>query len=284
MSDIPDYETADLPPPLQVAFKIDFDQLKGVGLLGIRRAAAFLAIAFQATSDFVPQTLALTQHSPWHFMPEPPTEQLVKDCVAEFQSWTIGNSLKELDLHFSLFLDQTWHYIELASLHGKIVKLDYVIHSIGAETNAAKKLSRVMAALGEANFDTSLLYSLSRARNCLTHNAGVVTSRYTTEGDLLVIKWVGLELRLQQGDNYVVVDLPEIKGAQAENPDQPAELVAVAVERRAGFPTGQVIRLTAANLHEICFYYSQLIDKVLIAFSQFVEQKGISKSNHSAGT
>ena len=275
MSDIPGYETAELAAPLQVALNVDFDQLKEVGLIGIRRAAAFLAVAFQATNDFVPKTLALEQHSSWHFMPEPPPEQLAKDCVAEFKIWTIGNSLKELDLHFSLFLDRVWQHIELASLHGQAVKSDHTIHSIDAETNAAKKLDRVMTALGDANFDTSLLYSLSRARNCLTHNAGIVIPRYATDGDLLAIKWIGLEVRLQQGENYVVVDLPIREDQTAQNPNQPAELVVAVVEKRLEFSNGQPIRLSPANLHEICFYYNQLIDKVLIAFSQFVEQKGI---------
>src|SRR4029077_20342216 len=98
------------------------------------------------------------------------------------------------------FLDEAWRVSELSKLVGKLVSSNYSIKLISEDTNAASKLDKLLKVLGDATLDTSKLRSLSKARNCLTHYFGIVTSRHTNSDDTLIIKWTAFELRVQQGE------------------------------------------------------------------------------------
>jgi hypothetical protein len=211
----------------------------------------------------------------WRFFPEPVPEQLGKEAVREFRSWLVGNALRELDSHFSRFLDETWTMLALSKLHGKRVSTAHIVKQISDETNAAKKLSMVMRELGDAQPDTSMLWSMSNARNCLTHNLGVVAPRYAKSDGALLMRWTAFETRIQQGDQYVVVPPVIIDGLQAPDPSQEANLVMVIVERERRFAVAEKIELTPGDLHEICIYYSRLADKVTERFTADLAARGI---------
>ena len=44
---------------------IDFNSLREVAYLGVRRAAAFLGIGLETTEDYVPTTFSIAKHSMW---------------------------------------------------------------------------------------------------------------------------------------------------------------------------------------------------------------------------
>jgi hypothetical protein len=184
---------------------VDFNALREIAYLGVRRAAAFLSIGLSQTENYVPASLALLEHSNWHFFPEPLAEPAGQAAVKEFRAWLIGNALRELDLHFSLFLDSIGSLEKLSKLHGTRVRSDHRIKQTSGETNAAKKFETVMRELGEAMPDASMLWSLSNARNCLTHTIGIVTERHAKSDGTLLIRWLGLEARLVQGEHQIVI-------------------------------------------------------------------------------
>lgn len=67
--------------PVQLV--IDFAKLIDIASVGVRRAAAFLAIGLSATENYVPTSLALERDSMWHFFPDPVAESVGKDAVTE---------------------------------------------------------------------------------------------------------------------------------------------------------------------------------------------------------
>jgi len=257
---------------------IDFAKLKEMSALGVRRAAAFLGIALNSTGGAATPALALTDHSMWRFFPFPEPEAVVKEAVAEFRLWVTGNALRELDAHFSLFLNEVWFSLEVAKLHGTEVPAGYEIKGIANDTNAASKFEKVFEALGQKNDDGGALRSLSLARNSLSHSHGVVTNRHTNLDGGLEIKWLGLESRIQQNEKYVVIG-PTFDGigVQAPDPSEDASLVVVVVERKKVFAVGQRIMLDPLDLHEICFNYLKLTDKLLLVFQEFLKERGIVK-------
>jgi hypothetical protein len=184
----------------------------------------------------------------------------------------VGNALRELDLHFSLFLDSTWTMLAWSKLHGTVMSSAQTVKQILNETNSAKKLGMVMRELGDAEPDTSALRSLSNARNCLTHSAGVVVPRYAHSNGAL--RWTGLEARLQQGEQYVVMP-PVIDMLQAPDPSKGAQVVVEVVEREKRFAVGTKIELAPGELHEICFYYQRLTDQVMGRFAADLAARGI---------
>jgi hypothetical protein len=188
--------------------------------------------------------------------------------------WVIGNALRELDQHFSLFLDSAWTTLAWSKLHATTVSSTSTVEQISDVTNVAKKFSKVMRELGDAKSDTSLLWSLSNARNCLTHNVGVVAPRYARSNGALAIRWLGLEARIEQGEQHVVVPTV-IDLLQAPDPSKDAQLVVVVVEREKRFAVGQRIELIAGDLHEICFYYQHLTDLVIERIAADLAARGI---------
>jgi hypothetical protein len=254
---------------------IDCGALHQIAKLGVRRAAAFLGIGLPITENYVPASLALVKHSMWRFFPEPVPELQAREAVWQFRSWLVGNALRELDAHFNRFLDEIWMKLELSKLHGMRVRSDHTVKPISNETNAAKKLQKVMQELGDPEADTSMLWSMSNARNCLTHNLGLVAPRYAQFEGALLIRWTGFETRIQQGEQYIVVPPVIIDGLQAPDPKQEADLVMVIVERERRFAVGERVELAPGELHEICIYYSRLADKVMETFTSNLATRGI---------
>jgi hypothetical protein len=263
--------------PLQLM--IDPDKVREIARQGVRRAAAFLGVGLPLTENYIPSSLALEQYSLWRFFPEPVPEQLGKDAVREFRSWLVGNALRELDSYFNRFLDETWMMLAWSNLHGTVVSSAHTVKQISDDTNAANKLRMVMRELGDAEPDTSMLWSMSNARNCLTHNLGVVAPRYAKFNGALLIRWTAIETRIQQGERHVVVPPVIIDGLQAPDPSQEADLVMVIVEREKRFAVAEKIELTPGELHEICIYYSRLADQVTERFIANLAARGIAPAH-----
>jgi hypothetical protein len=262
--------------PLSFTLTLDLNDLKGIALTGVTRAAAFLAVGLNATNHNEPLSLVLTNDSMFRFFPEPAPEEMVKQTVSEFRDWVIGNALREIDTHFSRFLDAVWGSVEWSKLSGSSVRSDHVIKGIDSDTNCANKYARVFESIGAPFGDSARLKTLSNARNCITHAAGIVTPRHTNEGDVLAIRWQGLETRLVQGDFSVVIDGPiDVQGIQTPDHEQGSEIVVSFVDKVRIFGLGERLMLSPAELHDICFYFTRVTDFVLIAFSEFLVAKGL---------
>lgn len=268
---------SDKPTPQQATFRLDLTQLREVSYKGIRRAAGFLGVGLNSLPS-APTSAALDQDSMWRFLPDPLPEQVASQLVGEFRIWLIANAFREIDLHFGLFIDDVWRFGQWARLHNSRVSWDHSVSDISQETNAASKYAKTLSSLEVADQDVSLLWSLSNTRNCLTHNAGVVRERDAKVDGQIAVKWLGLETRLQQGDDYIVFG-PGRYGVQAPDPSKEAEVVTVVVERDKRFSIGQRIELSAAELHEICFYYMRLTDQLVQNLVEYCDRLGIPRSD-----
>lgn len=264
------------PAAQQHILHIDLDQLQQIALIGVRRAASFMAVGLNSTKGDELPSLVLSTESMWRFFPDPAPDALAQEAVREFRAWVIGNGLRELDAHFNRFLDAVWPAIQLGKLHGQKVPWTFTPDDISGDTNASKKCSKIMQEIGGDDSQAGRLWTLTNARNCLTHAAGIVGKRHANEGDHMRVLWMGLESRLKQGDNEVVIDKvigPE--GLMAPDPSKEAAIVVVVVEREKVFPIGQPVALEPSELHEICWYYSHLSGVVTTALTAFFAAAGL---------
>jgi hypothetical protein len=62
---------------------------------------------------------------------------------------------------------------------------------------------------------------------------------------------------------------------QAPDPTKEADLVAVIVEREKMFLIGQLIELSAHDLHEIYSYHIRITERTLEEFVNFLKTRGI---------
>lgn len=255
----------------------DLDKLKDVAIRSVRRAATFLGIGINSTSDWHTQTLTLQAQSMWRFVPDPLPEGFLEHAVYEFRTWIAANALRELDAGFNTFLDQAWNILAWSKLHGTRVKSDHTIKGIEADTNAASKYEKVITEAGAQPHDLPELKSLSNLRNCLTHSHGVVTSRHLNTDKALLVQWKGFEMRLQQEDVYVVFPCPmPEQGIQAPDPSKPAQVVGVVVSREKRFEVSKPVALEPSELHEICWGYLRRTDEVTDAILADMRKRGIS--------
>jgi hypothetical protein len=268
---------SELPPKRNVELNFDLTKLKDQGLLGVRRASAFLCFGLIPTYGEPPKSASLDTAFRFQFLPEPLPEELAIQIVAEYRTWLVGGALRELDLHCHLFLDAVWRTSQWASLHGKSVPSNFRVSEISQDTNAASKLKKVLKALkGDDSDSIRRLWTITNARNCLTHNAGMVSPRYANseENKKLKISWLGQQLRLEQGDAFTEIT-PEGNSFQAPDPSKEAHVVMRFLEREKSFDVGTQILLTPHELHELCFFYVMLVERIMEQVKTFFGGVGI---------
>jgi hypothetical protein len=261
--------------PTTAHFRVDLDQLRNIARVGINRAYAFLGIAFNATEPSTPVTsLSLMRESSFHFFPEPTPQLIIDEAVKEFRVWATGNALREIDAQFSIFLDHVWVAVQIAKLHGQRVKAGYQVKAISADTNVASKVARILKELGQD--ETFQLRSLSKARNCLSHNGGIVDGRYTNADDKLTISWFGLDTLLHQGEkSFPLVGIIDTHALEGYDKEQGGHVSVHFVKREKTFSVGERIVLSALDLHEICFSYSKAADEIISALAAFLRDRNL---------
>ena len=261
------------PEPDHRHVTINLELLKSIGTKGVLRASGFLGLAFRRPDAPLPKSATLHGTNTYVFLPEPLPVELATELVTEFNAWLIGNALQELDRYFSLFVDEVWRLLDLTESHGKVVPAGFAATEISQDTNAARKYEKVAERLAIADHRSDRLWTISNARNCLVHAAGRVRDRDANDASgRLKLVWMALEHRVTQGDRYVVF---EDEPVQALDPNQEAEMVIAVVNREKFFDIGAAITLTPRELHELCLYYSIVIDTVMTALGQWFAKKGI---------
>jgi hypothetical protein len=265
--------------PQKARLNIDLNKLKELGFLGIRRASAFLCFGLTPTYGEPPKTATLNSAVNFQFLPNPLPEELAHQIVAEYRTWLIGNALRELDLHSHLFFDEVWRVAQWASLNGQRVKSDHRVSEISSDTNSASKLEKIIQALdgGEDKDAVRYLRSIANARNCLTHHAGVVSARHANlDGKQLILTWLGQELRLEQGESFIQITPETSFPFQAPDPSKEAVVTIKFVEKEKRFEIGSQIILTEYELHELCFFYYWLIERVMKRVTDVFLSKGLA--------
>lgn len=266
-------------PVRRAELHFDLNKLKEIGFVGVRRASAFMCLGLTPTVGEPPKNLSLNSAVNFQFLPTPLPEEMSLAIVAHYRTWLVGNALRELDLHCHLFLDEAWRIVQWLKLHNTQVKSDFKVSEISGDTNAASKLKKIYKALGVApNADlVSQVWSITNARNCLTHNAGLVNSRYANKDEKqLKLAWVGPELRLRQGEKFTVIT-PEGSNFRAPDPSKEALIEMQFLEREKLFDIGIRIDLTPHELHEICFFYTRITETVVASLGDHFRSKGLVK-------
>ena len=245
-----------------VRVHIDLAALRERAMKGVRRASAFLGYGLSLSSQPPPTTVAFGGISRFDFLVDPLPPELGMQVQTEFKRWLISNSLKELDQHFSLFLDDAWNVIRMTtnssmSLNWADTLFD---QKFSQGTNAARKVQAVSEKLA-MEIDHSTFSSLSLARNALSHSLGVVRPRDTNSDDALVVKWVAARMGIVDGDTTHFIDeLP--KPYQVKSKDGGQVILKFDVRERP-FLVGQVVDLSEFELAEICFHYWRAISSII---------------------
>ncbi len=266
--------------PKKVELKLDLRGMLEIANVGVRRTAAFLKIGDKIQEFELPDDFAINGGVAYNFWPNPLPADIKETLRNEFQSWIIGSCLKELEQHFSLFLDRAWHVVGLADLHGSAKPSSFMIkpdEKFSGDTNSASKAEKFSAKTG-IELDLECLQSLSKARNALTHGLGRVQQRQVnTDNNSLQILWIGTDLVLIDGEKEIIYSDKPVDTYQVKSEDG-APLEIRRKKRIKEFALGERIQFSQHELAEICMFYSQQAVKVHNDLIKYFEVKGLVKN------
>lgn len=255
--------------------RFDLKSMRDRACVGVRRAAAFLGLSERFMEADFPRSLTLGKNVKRQFLPDPfPTEHIA-ELRENWQAWIIGNALRELDQFLSLYLDEAYDIVQQA----KLVSGEHPPHHqwkrIDQKTNVADKHKLVLEEakrFAHSNVDDhACLVSLSHARNCLSHDLGIVTHKRATNGELTV-RWLAIRTLLEQDGQIIDLDMTELP--VQVGPNGSAVLAKIEIVERK-FKVADHIRFTPDELLGICLFYQIVIDRVLEAVQEYAQQCGV---------
>lgn len=246
--------------------------------VGVRRAAAFLGISERVLEQGLPRSLTLGKAVKMQFLPDPFPEDHVAELADNWRSWITGNALRELDQFLSLYLDDAYDFVQQAKVYSGVHAANFQWNRIDRQTNVADKYRDVLSAM-EA-FDGvhverhDCLVTLSKVRNCLSHDLGIVTPK-RAGGQPLTVRWISLKVRVEQGDSvFVLNELNDIADLQLD-PELESLVSVQVVTAEKAFAVGEHARFSADELLEICLFYQMVFDEAGRALDQFVRESGV---------
>jgi hypothetical protein len=237
--------------------------------LGVRRAYSFMALGVRVTRDETLNSVVLDTNFAIHFMPQNLSLETVREVQKNFGAWIVGNGLRELDQATSLFADRVFEVRTLAGFHGRQINQAAIdnIANFENRTNVAEKLSVIAQQFGIDSDLRAHMPGLSKARNALTHNWGVVGVRHCTHDRELRLSWLGLEMSV--GDKVIPVDFEQFRVEQGER------LVVRTLVRERTIPINMLIDLSPYDLSEICLTYWSQAQKIIAELGRQIRELGI---------
>lgn len=235
---------------------IDMGQVLDLANLGVRRAAAFMALGLLNRQEPAPASLSLSD-SIIRILPDPLDNASAKNIRKEFSAWIVGSGLRELETFFSMFLDRIFAVFQVCAQHDlhHNAGIQKTIHRF-EKAGLIEKLKVLRKDLGiQAKVEQHIL-SIAQARNALTHAAGLVGQRHCNECDPLALRitWEGMQIEFIGVSSGLAEIVQDGKGMKPFNVADPAGASANLrlLMREQYVPIGSIIKLDPHDLHEIC--------------------------------
>jgi hypothetical protein len=262
---------------------IDLDVLNNIAHTGVRRAVLFMGLGLNAAhkEDFndyelskLPIIAGQTGIAMEFFPSNLPVER-VKVFKEEFATWITGCGLRELLEHYALFLDQMHDAaLVILSTNEQLPGGDpQKLQKDFADRGIPRKLELLKQRFAIEPNDVDSIDSLYQARNCLTHDLGVVLPKRGNGSKTFNVSWRALTFfdeDQQTGKRCNWTDLVNKKT------DEEIVMCAKMEKIEKAFPLNEKMVLTQQDLWEICFFFNvHAIPTALESFKTFLSRQGI---------
>lgn len=249
--------------------KIKVSAIQEKGLVGVRRALAFLALGHSAwTNDklksvVIPDQLLFQYSSSF---PGTIPDDVAAEIRKNFRQWVIGNAFLEIERNLSLFADEVFVCLLMISL------------GTGLTNEAKRRVRQFKSKSLREKFEVisdefpishpTLKFAggWSSARNCLAHANGIVRTGDCLPGsDVLRLCWQQVQIFVE-GEQLAKEKLPfHIK--EGERVD--IHIAKTEREYRVSTP----ILLSEQDVHEICMTTERLVLGVVDRFIAYAKSK-----------
>lgn len=251
---------------------LDLDEVRAPLSVGARRAKMFITLGSRPLEGELELDALMGPRTRLQIFGQALTEVQQASAKAEYAAWVTDSALRDLDLHFHLFLDRIWWAWQVAA-HGPLVPEGFVPQGIESETNSATKAKRVLEALGEAEPDVAHFRSLSNARNVLAHHVGIVPPEKAFHDGQLQVSWLAMTQRFIDEDG---VEHPWDEETGQIHSDRPTrfQVTYEVVARR--FAPGERVRLTPHEVVQIALFYEIEGGKIFERLFQRLQDVGVA--------
>jgi hypothetical protein len=263
---------------------IDLKQLSETAHVGVRRAVLFMGLGLNAAHrpDFNDYELHKLPHVPGQatpaidFFPSNLPPERVNEFKLQFAIWITGCGLRELLEYYALFLDHVHRYsLLVCQVRNRLGELDPVREQriFNRRFGIPRKLDVLEKRFSIAPFNTESIKQLYLARNCLTHNLGIIGPQHCGNGDRLILQWnafdvVATGIRTGNEQSY-----PHFMGRTL---DEESTISVRRVNRQRQFAIGEKLHLSQQDLSEICYFFADTaIPTALQSFIAFLEANEI---------
>ena len=276
-----------------IEVNIDLPKLADIAHVGVRRAALFMGLGLNAINqpgfrDYQLHKLPLQagQRSlPVDFFPPDLPDERVATFKQVYSVWIAGCGLRELLEHYALYLDHIHKYgLVVQQATGKLGQRDpeKEQRSFNRNGSLAEKLRLLKERFGIEVDAADSITQLYSARNCLTHDLGIVApTRCDAEG-IFVVSWTAFDMVAighETGTEAPLADLIVSGGATTEE----TTVAMRRVLRRRELKAGDKLRFSQQDLWEQCFFFNAIaIPKMMTSFLAFLTDHSIGRADGAA--
>lgn len=259
-----------------IQYHIDFDKIIDTARKGVKRATAFLGLGVNAAQDPNFNEYELTRITKLQLLPAELPQDTVNHLKEEFGIWIVGNGFRELVETFSVFLDQVHHACAvIGPSKGKLTVAELAEKQSNFATQGfPNKLNMLQAGYSVAPKHPEYLKTLNKARNCLTHRRGIVGQLDCNEDQRLRVLWLGADIYIEEpsGTKHMIEDLPNGGLYLPEGGDVNMRMV----ERERQFEIGQLVKLSARDLAEVCWFILREAQATISSAVEFAKAAGVA--------
>lgn len=259
---------------------IDITKLSNLAHIGVRRAVLFIGLGLNAAhrEDFVDYELRKIPISPGQtslpieFFPSNLPAERVKVFKEQFATWITGCGIRELLEHYALFLDQIHrHALLVLQVRGKLGQIDPKKEQklFNRQFGIPAKLETLQNRFSIAPTDPESIKQLYHARNCLTHELGVVQPKRCDSDGHFVLTWKAFEVFAKGEKTGTERPITELIGKKTE---EDTAILGRQITRERKFASGERLLLSKQDAWEICYFFNaHAIPSAANSFIKFLE-------------
>ena len=263
---------------------IDMSKLSDVAHTGVRRAVLFMGLGLNAANreefndyelhkiPIVPGQTSL----PIDFFPAELPPERVKAFKEEFATWIVGCGLRELLEHYALFLDQMHRYgLLVLQTRGMLGGIDPQKEQdrFNRRLGIPDKLVKLHDRFSITPSYPESIKQLYQARNCLTHELGVVSPKRCGPDGHFTMTWRAYDFLAEGEESGIVCSMTELIDKEIQ---EETRLFMQATSRERKFVAGARLLLSQQDLWEICYFFNAMaIPTAAESFIAFLKGHGI---------
>ncbi len=245
---------------------INIDHLTNIAHTGVRRAAVFMGLGLNAAhnkdfQDYELYKLPLSSGSqfiPVDFVQSNAPPEIIERYKKDFSVWITGCGFREMLECYALFLDHIHQYALLVfQVKNKLGTIDPVkTHKNFRWKGVAEKLKALEKTFDIKDQHTCRVSNFCTARNCLTHDMGVVLDTRLNDGDQFIIEWIAPQILIEGALSGKRRPFHEVVGIRLE---EESNVLFGHENYKASFREGERLVLSHEQLWGICYFFNACV-------------------------